>query len=180
MKKYKDFLNENVWYDSVLVNQPDLIILKNKLEGKHKVDINEVDGNGETLLGRLCHTNEKYALPLIEYLLKQPDLDVNVIDAFGKDALQYACNWEHIRTIKLLLQHPKIRLRRYIVCLDFIDLLIKDNTDTSFLKDYKLQKVILENNKIDIILLFNKYGLVNDKIKKEYPHILTGADLNLL
>ena len=44
----------------------------------------------------------------VKTLLSNPQIDVNARDAFGASAFDYAASKAHLRTVKLLLQCPKV------------------------------------------------------------------------
>jgi hypothetical protein len=90
-------------------------------------------------------------------------------------------------TFDTLLQHPNIDVTvKDKKGFNFIDNLkhsyyFENKTDLKYaLMIYHIQKKIIENGREDIILFLNKYKMVHPKIKEEYPHIFTGAELNLL
>jgi ankyrin repeat protein len=104
-------------------------------------------------------------------------IDVNLINRYNKTALILSSVYEIVEIVKLLLEQPNID----VIYKDGNDLIfINYLEDKSFLKDYKLQKKILENGRVDIILFFDKYGLVNDKIKEENPDLINASNWGLI
>jgi ankyrin repeat protein len=102
---------------------------------------------------------------IIKLLLEYPGIDINCKDTVDLTTLLRATERNYIDIIKILLQQPNIDVKSVDVNgRNFID---KINKNRDFLKDYDLQKKILENGREDIIIMFDKYGLVNDKIKEE-------------
>lgn len=157
---------------------------------KHpKLEINSVDGLGWTDLIQTAKFGNYNSL---REILRHPDIDINIQDQMGMTALMRAVNsmnddyvdempaeeHEHLLVALILMKEPKI------------DLTLKDEEGETFLdylkkkqcgefKDYDLQKTIIKNNPRNLVP-FIKKGIVNAKIKKEYPHLITGSDLNLL
>jgi hypothetical protein len=77
----------------------------------------------------------------------------------------------------MLLKHPNIDVtiknNEYKNFIDYIN-------DKSIFKNYYLQKKILNNNREDILVFLNKYGLINDKIKEEVPELFKASEWGLI
>ena len=73
-----------------------------------KFDINWVDYGGSSgwtlLIYAVFHNHEE----LVEYLLMVPGINVNHKDYDGCTALHYACLYDHITSLKLLLSHQNL------------------------------------------------------------------------
>jgi hypothetical protein len=140
------------------------------------INVNIQDNIGDTAL---LHATGYKRYDIVELLLKHPKIDVNIHNDNYNTALIYSAHFGSDKKIlKLFLKCPDIDVTmKNFYNKNFIDYL---EGRRKFLIDYLLQKKILENERNDIIVFFNKYKLVHPKIKKEYPHIFTGAELNLL
>jgi ankyrin repeat protein len=151
-------------------NQPEIIKL---LLSQNDIDVNCVGTDGRGALMRTSNSN------IVKMLLDYPGIDVNIQGKNKYTALLSSSLNGFIDIVKLLLSHPKIdiTIENDIGC-DFIQ--VQGTNERYFLKDYELQKKILDNNRTDIILFLNEHRLVHPKIKKEYPHLFAGVDLNLL
>jgi ankyrin repeat protein len=118
----------------------------------------------------------------IKDLIKQ-GVDINMKDKDNWTALIMATTIRYRADkdiIKTLLEDPNIIITTDYNVDDFIESLIFNKKDLSFLKNYDMQKKIINNKRGDIIKYLNKYDLVHPKIKQNYPHIISGVDLNLL
>lgn len=58
---------------------------------------------GATLLHRICHSSEFYG-PIVDEVLKYPDLDVNIINNHGNTPLMIALNYGRIGLVRELLK----------------------------------------------------------------------------
>jgi ankyrin repeat protein len=98
-------------------------------------------------------------------------IDVNLKNKYGWTALILATELRNKSIIKLLLNHPNI------IISDKICLMLSVK---NILIDYQLQKNILNNNRVNILILFNQYGLINSKIKDENKHLFQANDWGLI
>jgi ankyrin repeat protein len=135
--------------------------------------INIQNSGGSTALINSCFYGY---IDMIKILLEHPNIDVNIQDNYGYNALIVAFYRNKEKTIKILLEHPDIdiTLKEYNgnSIFDFMD-------NNSFLIDYKLQNKILKNGREDIILFFNKYGLVHRGIRKNNPELFQASEWGL-
>lgn len=63
------------------------------------------NSNGDSVLHRACERNN---IPLIEYLLRHPDILVNTKDGDGMTPLYIACECDKTHVVERLLSHPDI------------------------------------------------------------------------
>jgi hypothetical protein len=79
--------------------------------------------------------------------------------------------------VEILLKHPDIDVTiKNDEGYNFIDML----EDTSFLINYQIQKYLLKSGRDDIILFFDKYNLIDPKIKEEYPDLFNADKWGLI
>lgn len=169
------------WFSAIQHN--DIETVKHLI---NKVDINATD----TTTGYFPLHAAVYwhYLDLLNLLLKQPTIDVNKrLSVNGRrTVLLIAAIEGYFDVVMILLKHSNIDVT--VTASDgsnFINYLLADddiNQRKSIvnLRTYDFQKTIIDNKRYDILLMFNKYDLVNSNIKEQYPHIFTGGDLNLL
>jgi ankyrin repeat protein len=105
-------------------------------------------------------------------------VDINSRDRWGTTALLYAFFRGRENITKLLLIQPNININ--VTHIIFNDSFIDYNSNRSFLIDYKVQKEILDNQRDDIILLFDKHNLVHPKIKEENPELFQASNWGLI
>ena len=100
-----------------------------------------------------------------EKSLIESGIDVNIQNNNGSTAL-ITSSWKgYTEIVKMLLNCSDIDVNiRNNYGENFIDL-FRDRT----IINYSLQKKILENGREDIIIFFDRYGLVDEKIKEENP-----------
>jgi ankyrin repeat protein len=138
------------------------------------IDVNIQNNFGYTalMLTALMRHNE-----LFIKILKQTNIDINIQSKAGWDAISFASYYNHLNMVKSLIIKPNIDIthKNYEDDFSFIDYL-----DTSILKDYFTQKIIIKNGRDDIILFFDKYNLVHKKIKKENPEIFQALEWGLI
>jgi ankyrin repeat protein len=82
---------------------------KKCIEGFEKLlakldNVNAVDGDGRTLL---MHTLLNGFFPAVDILLNHPDIDINILDNKGQNALVYACTMPHMDYVKKILDSTK-------------------------------------------------------------------------
>jgi ankyrin repeat protein len=114
---------------------------------------------------------------MVELFLNHPKININIQDNDGYTALIFASVNSQYHIVKRLLIEPKINIELKNSKGYFFINKIKDK---SFLIDYYFQKKILSNGREDILLFFNKYGLVNDKIKEEVPDLFIASEWGLI
>jgi ankyrin repeat protein len=176
MKKYLTYIKENItieedWFNAIKHNN----IKKVKELINSGIDINIQDDNGKTALIIASFNGFEF---MVDLLLQQPDIDVNIQDNHGNTALIYtSCTNTLYNVLKLLITQPDIDITiKNDMDHIFMDYILYDR----FLKKYELQKKILDNNRDDIILFFDKHNLVNYKIKKEYANLFKAEDWGLV
>ena len=67
-------------------------------------DINYQDSDGRTLL---MHTLSNGFFPAVDILLSNPDIDLDILDDKGQNALVYACSMPHIDYVEKILNRTK-------------------------------------------------------------------------
>jgi hypothetical protein len=154
----------------LFLNRPEINI-KNS-NGEHILNAKNV--YDDTALIEACY----YGFPdIVELLLNNPDVDVNVINGHEQNALIYASRFGYYNILKMLLKHPNIDITYEIaggtIFFDEVEYLYT-------LRDYEMQKKIIENKRDDIILFLEKKGLVHPKIKEEYPDLFTANSWGLI
>lgn len=82
---------------------------KKCIEGFEKLlakldNVNAVDGDGRTLL---MHALLNGFFPAVDILLSHPDIDINILDNKGQNALIYACTMPHMDYVKKILNNTK-------------------------------------------------------------------------
>jgi ankyrin repeat protein len=138
------------------------------------IDVNIQDCFNDTALIRASFMGCK---EIVKLILHHSDIDVNLHDNDGETALINSTYPSNKEILKMLLEHPDI------------DITIKGNNgktfmdylnNNSFLKDYSLQKKILENNRDDILLFLDKNKLLIEEIKKEAPDLFEAKNWGLV
>ena len=104
-------------------------------------------------------------------------IDINVQDNYGYTALMISSFGKYNYIVEILLKHPDIDVTiKNDEGYNFIDML----EDTSFLINYQIQKYLLKSGRDDIILFFDKYNLIDPKIKEEYPDLFNADKWGLI
>lgn len=109
-------------------------------------DINAVDSEGRTLL---MHALSHGFFPAVDILLANPDLDFNILDSYGQNALVYACSMPHIEYLKKIL----------------------DLTE-----DINLQVAKTGNTPLHFLIAASNYRLFGDEYSKYYDSLQDGSD----
>jgi ankyrin repeat protein len=210
MKNYKRFIKENKTEIPLEVLWKDIISKLTNAEFNKYHSNEDILNMIKSLINRgadvntptndYCYTLLIVAsclnfIDIVKLLLGQPDIDINRQNIEGCTALIGAVVDGRSDIAKLLITRPEIDVT--LKCYgwrgwsgDFIDIVVNGmkaaynisvkEAHLNFLKEYPLQKKIINNGREDIILFLNKYNIYNDKIKNEYPHLFTGSELNLL
>jgi len=158
---------EKDWFKAVKDND----IVKIKYLLNHSLNIKEAisfenlkNDHGSTALSI---SSSKGYTEIVELLLNQQIININHIDIFGNSALINASYDEHKTIIKLLLKRPDVNINiRNKHGKNFIEVI----KDKSFLNDYNMQMNIIYNGREDILLLFDKYNLLDNRIKYYLYH----------
>jgi hypothetical protein len=107
--------------------------------------------------------------------------DINYQDDDGHTSLICASYNRFRDIIVFLLTNKDIDItlkdkngKNFVDWLDNIDILI------DIIKDYDLQKRIIENERDDIILYFDEINMIHEKIKEEYPDLFKAKDWGLI
>jgi ankyrin repeat protein len=179
MKKYLTYIKENENSNELSIEDSWIFAIEGGNNDEiykfidDGIDVNIQDEYGRTAL-MLTSSIETFRL-----LLKQPGIDINIKDNRGYNALleSSSYNSKYINQVKLLLEQPNIDIATITKTgFNFIDLL----SYKYHLKNYDLQKKIIENDRDDIILLLNEYGLVDEDIKKDYPDLFNTIKWGLI
>jgi ankyrin repeat protein len=147
------------------------------------IDVNLQNNDGDNALIYSSFNENK---EIVELLLTHPGLNVNLQDGEGFTALMCATFGNDIEIVKILLEHPDIDITiKSDSNKTFFDY-VEDKTFfdyveyKSFLKDYELQKKILDNGREDILIEFNNRGLVDPKIKEENPDLINAGNWGII
>jgi|EP00670_Eutreptiella_braarudii_P001380 ankyrin repeat protein len=73
---------------------------------KNKVDVNCVDGGGNT---PLHYASSNGQLEVVKVLLEQSDIDVNIQDNYGRTALHWAACCGHLDIVKALRDNSHVQ-----------------------------------------------------------------------
>lgn len=74
-----------------------------------RIDINKKNENGETPLISICKNQYEFD-EAVELILQNPKIKINEVDKKGKTALHWACENGLVKTVKLLLERPEIKV----------------------------------------------------------------------
>jgi ankyrin repeat protein len=115
----------------------------------------------------------KYEYNIVNYILNLDGVDVNIKNANSDTPLKWVYGRSYDIVIKLL-QFPNIEIIQDGECF------LNKKEDNSYLINYELQKKILDNDREDIILQFEEFGLVYKDIKEEYPNLFNAIKWGLV
>ena len=128
-----------------------------KLLSKNSIDVNITDKHNFTALMLACRDEQ---IDVVKLLLEQPGININYQGYVETTALIIATKNRRLEISKLLLSRPEIDITlKEDNNMNFMGYIIMYNIDTSFLKDYNLQKTIIKNGRKDIIEFLDKYDL---------------------
>jgi ankyrin repeat protein len=177
MIKYNQYIKENKkslknkWFDSVISNSLDVV----KKLINQGIDINikdDIQGNTALIFAIM-----NGSIDMVKFLLEQPEIDINIKNNNGWDALSVAHLYDQTKIEYILFLRSDLNKSDE----DFRNLLTFYNIkQLKKLKNYKFQKDLLNNEKDDIILKFNKHDLVHPKIKEEYPELFKAKNWGLI
>jgi ankyrin repeat protein len=174
---------KETWFHAVKKNN----IEKVKELINQGVDINIQDEHDNTAL---IYSSYYGCIEITEFLLNQPGIDINIKNKNGNDSL-FLAFWKDSRSyllndrgkfkikdiIKLLLSRKDIKIDLFNF--NYSDI-YKHIKYCNYLKNYILQKKILENDREDIILFLNEYDLIESNFKKENPDLFNANDWGLI
>jgi ankyrin repeat protein len=159
---------ENIEIFEILLNQRDI-----------NINIQECRGYTPLMRTVLFKNFKEFNI-----LLKRPDIDINIKNKFNQTVLMIASHLIYpqndefgisLKMLKKLLIRKDVDINILVSGEMFIYYIQKKDK----LKDYSLQKRILDNDREDLIL-FDKYELVVDEIKEEYPELFKAKDWGLV
>ena len=114
-----------------------------------KYDNSRQDSLGDTVLHTACESG-KDALPIVEFLVHDPSVDVNAVNMWGYAPIDVAIETQNMDAVRILLKHPNIEIR-------------KETQD------------LAKSIGLDIKALFEEIKSTSDKTSEEYEKLFANA-----